>query len=208
MFLFIFPTTISNLLNYHRLFLPMIGMAFLLQPLDHLKSMKWKLTTGVLVVGLLAILINENLHFQKSFVDRKSFWSNAYLFSPNSILANGGMAWTYHMNHQNDSAMYFYSRMIEIEPDRDQTRLGMAIIAEEMGDLETTDSLIIEEFKVTKDSANVYYYIGQILLERGDTAGAVKNLNLGKDVVLYSRNARTYFDTLDVEVLKQIILPN
>lgn len=200
LFIFLLPTTLSSLLNYHRLAVPLIGMAFILAPLDNLTSKKHRNFTLLLVSLFGLFFLYENIQFQKAFTNRKSFWINAQHYSPSSTLANNGLAWCYHLNHQNDSALWYYQNVVNLDPNIHNIRLGMAMIEEEKGNLLRADSLLIEEFKVTKDSTNLYFYLGQIQLERTDTNSALINLQRGYPVTEYSRNARLYYDTLDQRV--------
>tara|TARA_R110002050_G_scaffold300621_3_gene471029 strand:- start:2587 stop:4221 length:1635 start_codon:yes stop_codon:yes gene_type:complete len=205
-FLFLLPTTLSDYLNYHRLLIPMVGMAFILRPLGKLIKSSKKLYVFLLLGVFATLFIVENLKFQKAFTNRTHFWANAVKYSPNSAFANNGMAWSYHLNHQNDSALMYYQRVVEIRPDRENVRMGMALIYEEDGNTLKADSLLQAEFMATKDSSTVYFYIGQIELERKDTLAAVKNLILGYPATETSRNARMYYDTLDVSVKELIRL--
>jgi len=205
-FLFAIPSTLSDLVVFHRLTIPLIGMAFLLSPLDQIKSLRTKkLTIGI--ISLFAIFfILENIHFQKAYSKTISFWHNAKQYSPNNAMAYSGLAWYYHWQHQNDSAYYYYQQVVEHDPNKENARMGMAIIIEEEGDVSTADSLLQEELKISQDSNYVYFYIGQILLERGDTTASVKNLQLGYPVTHYSRYARLYYDTLNINVKNKLDL--
>ena len=198
MFLFIFPTTISDYLNYHRMFIPLVGMAFILKPLDQKYLKKQWLIIITTSLGLLFIW--QNITFQKAFHNRVNFWNNAVNYSPNSAFANNGMAWSFHLDNKNDSALIYYERVVNIRPDRENVRVGMALIHEENKNFKQADSLLQEEFKATKDSALLYFYIGQVLLNRGDTQNAVTNLTLGLPSCKSSRNSRLYYDSLDIKV--------
>jgi len=203
---FALPTTLSDLLVFHRLTIPIIGMAFLLSPLDKLKSKRSKqVTIGVLSIFFL-FFVYENVQFQKAFKTPKVYWSNAVEYSPQNPMANNGLAWCYHIEHINDSAAIYYNQVILYDSILPNTRISLALIEEEDGNTQKADSLLTEEFKVTKDSNYVYYYIGQIILERGDTATAISNLQLGYSVTSYSRNARLYYDTLDLSVKNRLRL--
>lgn len=204
-FLFIFPTTLSDFLNYHRLFIPLVGMAFLLRPFDRSWSFQDQKIQVAFLVGLAGLFLYENLQFQKAFVDKQAFWANAVYHSPNSAFANNGMAWSYHLNQETDSALKYYQRVVEIRPDRENVRMGMALIHEEREEYALADSLMQAEFIATKDSSSVYFYIGQVQLERQDTSAAISNLTKGYGFTKSSRNARIYYDTLNPQ-LKQIIL--
>lgn len=204
-FLFIFPTTLSDFLNYHRLFIPLVGIAFLLRPFDRTWSFKEQKLQVAFLVGLAGLFLYENLQFQKAFVDKQAFWSNAVYHSPNSAFANNGMAWSYHLNQETDSALKYYQRVVEIRPDRENVRMGMALIHEDRKEYELADSLMLAEFLATKDSSSVYFYIGQVQLERQDTSSAIFNLTKGYSFTKSSRNARIYYDTLNPQ-LKQLIL--
>ncbi|UTW65790.1 tetratricopeptide repeat protein [bacterium SCSIO 12643] len=205
MFLFIFPTTLSDFLNYHRLFIPLVGMAFLLRPFDRQWSFKDQKLQVAFLVGLAGLFLYENLQFQKAFVDKQAFWTNAVYHSPNSAFANNGMAWSYHLNQETDSALKYYQRVVDIRPDRENVRMGMALIHEERKEYALADSLMQAEFIATKDSSSVYFYIGQVQLERQDTSAAISNLTKGYGFTKSSRNARIYYDTLNPQ-LKQMIL--
>lgn len=195
-FIFIFPTTLSDYLNYHRLFIPLVGMAFLFAPLDQISNPSMK-KFSYLFIGLVGLLFTyENLQFQKAFVHRTGFWQNAVTYSPESAFANNGMAWSYHIDHENDSALHYYERVIQIAPDRKSVRVGMALICEEQGNTQKADSLMQEEFTVTRDSSSVFFYMGQVRLERGDTSQSIVFLQKGIPHIPYSRNARMYYDTL------------
>jgi hypothetical protein len=198
-FLFILPTTLSDYVNYHRLFIPLVGMAFILKPLSDWFNSNQKVKFIIPILFAL-FFIYENLQFQKAFINRTLFWTNAATYSPNSAFANNGLAWSYHLDHKNDSALLFYQRVVEIRPDRENVRMGMALIQEEIGNTHLADSLMQAEFIATKDSASVYFYIGQIELERKDTIAAIKNLTLGFPTTQRSRNARMYYDTLNRDI--------
>ncbi len=205
-FLFLLPTTLSDYLNYHRLMIPLVGVAFLLRPLDNPQTKKWRNASIAFAAGLACIFMYENIQFQKAFVNRTSFWQNAIEYSPNSPFANNGLAWSYHLDHKNDSALVYYQRVVELRPDRENVRMGMALIQEELGNTQKADSLLRAEFIATHDSAYVYFYIGQVELERNDTDKAILNLIKGYPVTERSRNARIYYDTLDVNLRRLIIL--
>lgn len=203
LFLFLFPTVLSDFINYHRLFIPLVGLAFILKPLDHQSIEKPWLALIIGVSGTLFLW--QNLKFQKAFTHRISFWNNAITYSPNSAFANNGLAWSFHLDQEADSALKYYQRVVEIRPDRENVRMGMAIIHEERGDYVSADSLFNEEFKATKDSSQVYFYMGQVQLERGDTSKAIKSLTLGLPAQNSSRIARLYYDSLDIEIKNQVM---
>jgi hypothetical protein len=204
-FLFVFPTTLSDFLNYHRMFIPLVGLAFILKPLD----LQWKhKKKRWIVIGLLATLfLWQNIQFQKAFTHRVHFWGNASQYSPNSAFANNGLAWSYHLDQEQDSALKYYQRVIDLRPDRENVRMGMALIHEDRKEFKLADSLLNAEFIATKDSAQVYFYIGQIILDRGDTSNAISPLNRGIPSMLSSRNSRMYYDTLAIEIKQQLDLP-
>ena len=202
MFLFILPTTLSDYLNYHRMFIPLVGMVFVLHPLQNTNG---KPILKYTIIGCFAVLfLWQNLQFQKAFTDRIQFWNNAVTYSPNSAFANNGLAWSFHLDHKNDSALTYYQRVIDIRPDRENVRIGMALIYEESGNRNKADSLMQDEFTTTKDSSQVYFYIGQVLLERGDTNEALDNLTLGRPATKFSRNARLYYDSLDIQLKNKL----
>ncbi|MGB0805354.1 MAG: glycosyltransferase family 39 protein [Salibacteraceae bacterium] len=198
MFLFIFPTVLSDFINYHRMFVPLVGMAFILKPLDTPLSLKSK-TTGILAL-LFGLFLWQSMTFKKAFNTRISFWNNAIEYSPNSAFANNGLAWSFHLDNELDSALKYYQRVIEIRPDRENVRIGMALIHEGRDETFIADSLLQSEFLATKDSSQVYFYMGQVQLERGDTNQAIKNLELGLPAQKSSRIARIYYDTLGISV--------
>jgi hypothetical protein len=204
-FLFIFPTTLSDYLNYHRLFIPLLGMAFICQPFDRKWSSKIDKLQIAFLFGIAGLFLFESIQFQKAFTDKQSFWANAVHYSPNSAFANNGLAWSFHLTQESDSALKYYQRVIEIRPDRENVRMGMALIHEERQEFHLADSLMQAEFLATKDSASVYFYMGQVFLERKDTTAALPNLIQGYPFTKNSRNARMYYDTLQHD-LKQIIL--
>lgn len=202
MFLFILPTTLSDYLNYHRMFIPLVGMAFILKSLDQpIHFTKNKLWVPAL---FLALFIWQSIDFQKAFTNRVTFWNNAVTYSPSSAFANNGLAWSYHLDHENDSALKYYEKVVELRPDRENVRMGMALIYEENKQYRLADSLMEKEFIATKDSSQVYFYWGQIELERGDTAKAIENLILGLPAQNSSRNARLYYDTLAISLKNQL----
>ena len=205
-FLFLLPTTLSDYLNYHRLMIPMVGIAFLLRPMDFPPTKKFRNSIIAFAAGLAFIFMYENTQFQKAFVNRTSFWQNAIEYSPNSPFANNGLAWSYHLDHKNDSALIYYQRVVDLRPDRENVRMGMALIYEEQGNTNKADSFLQAEFTATNDSASVFFYIGQIELERNDTDKAILNLIKGYPVTDRSRNARLYYDTLDVEIKSLMLL--
>ena len=205
-FLFILPTTLSDYLNYHRLMIPLVGFAFILRPLDQLKTRNQKWILGTILLLSINLFLYQNLKFQTAFNNKTNFWANAVRYSPNSAFANNGLGWSYHLDEKYDSALIYYQRVIEIRPDRENVRMGMALIEEGLGNSGEADSLLQQEFKATKDSSQVYFYIGQIELERGDTAKAIKNLQLGFPATNVLRNARVYYDTLTEKVKNRLIL--
>lgn len=201
-FFFLYPTVLSDYINYHRMLLPLVGMAFILQPLDHqLKINKLILIPTVLMGGY---FLWQTIMFKEAFKTRINFWNNAIEYSPNSAFANNGLAWSYHMDQELDSALKYYNRVVEIRPDRENVRMGMALIHEGRKEFKQADSLMKDEFIATKDSSHVYYYIGQVQLERGDSVQAVINLQKGIPATKSLRNARLYYDTLDVKVKSKL----
>ncbi len=203
-FVFILPTTLSDSLNYHRLFIPFVGMAFILQPLDR-KGIN-RVYLGVGISFFLVLFVTQNMQFQKAYLNKNTFWNNAVTYSPTSPFANNGLAWSYHLDHQNDSALKYYGRVVELGPEGDNVRIGMALIHEEMGQTQKADSLFQEEFKATNDSSLVYFFMGQVQLDRGDTQQAISNLSLGYRSTETSRNSRLYYDTLNLDIKNQLRL--
>ena len=184
------------------MFIPLVGMAFILKSLDRpgnfSKSKLW-------IPGFFFVLfVWQSVDFQKAFTNRVTFWNNAVTYSPTSAFANNGLAWSYHLDHENDSALKYYEKVVELRPDRENVRMGMALIYEEDQQYQLADSLMEKEFFATKDSSQVYFYWGQIELERGDTAKAIENLTLGLPAQNVSRNARLYYDTLAISVKNQL----
>ena len=196
--IFIYPTTLANLINYHRLAVPLIGLAFIFSPLatKAYRTMK----VGFLTLAYSIFLLSQNLSFQEAFKTPISFWNNAIHHSPTEAMANNGLAWSYHVKHENDSAFKYYQQVLIYNPNNRDTRISMGLIAEEQGKHTLADSLLRSEFLVTYDSSFVYFYIGQIELERGDTAKALNSLQHGYSATKYSRNARLYYDTLAIEL--------
>lgn len=202
MFILILPTTLSDSLNYHRMFIPFVGMAFILQPLSRgIIKNQILIPFSILFLGL---FVYQNLKFQKAYINKNTFWKNAVKHSPNSPFSNNGIAWSYHIDHENDSALKYYQRVIDLKPSCENVRIGMALISEEIGASKNCDSLLQEEFKATHDSSIVYFFIGQIQLDRGDTFHAIPNLIKGYQSIETSRNSRLYYDTLSIDIKSQL----
>jgi hypothetical protein len=95
----------------------------------------------------------------------------------------------------------YYEKVLQIDSTKTGTRMALALISENNGQFGTTDSLLNAELRFTQSPEFVEFFRGQILLERGDTTGAISALNLGKEATTYSRNAREFYKGLPQDIL-------
>ena len=167
------PASLTDKINYHRLYIPLIGFLFMIRSIDWQDWKKQNKYLPYLIGVYFGFLLYSNLNFQHVFDTKYSFWKNALKHSPKNELTNRGIAYLYHMDKNFDSAFVYYHKALQADSMVAQTRMGLALIHHEWKEHEQVDALVHEEFKYTKDSIFVSANYAEILLERGDERKAL-----------------------------------
>ena len=171
--IFILPASMTEKINFHRLYIPLVGIVFVIRSI-HWPSYVLKPLHQFGILSLVAAwFLFQNLQFQQAFEERYSFWQNAYDHDPDDKFICNGMAYIYHIDQKYDSAMYFYNKALSIDSTSANTRMGIALIHHQKRNDDLVDQLMIDELTYTKDTGFVYANYAEIFLERKDTLNSI-----------------------------------
>ena len=118
---FLLPTLVINwdgIYYLHRLYVPMIGLLFILNEVIkqfHIVQ-RHRVMSAVLVMATGVIFLLSYTHYATSFADSASFWLNATKTSPHSFVANQNMGVTCMQLRMYGHAAEYFGRAARIRP--------------------------------------------------------------------------------------------
>lgn len=135
-FLFLAPSFLRPSVKFindfqeHRMYLPIIGIAIILNEIGIVKRIFINKNTLFICAMILAVLAAVNIRHANNFRDRLSFWANVIETSPRSCswLAHLQIASIYFEEGLFDKAEQEYLRTIKIEPLASPAYAGMGNI--------------------------------------------------------------------------------
>jgi hypothetical protein len=172
--IFFVPKNINNQFFEHRLYLPMVGILFLLRQTLLFSS----LTNGTRKVVFISIgvvwLIITQLYLP-DFKDTFSFWNNAVAASPDNAYANKMLGIKLAENERKDQAVPYIEKAYSLDSTEKYVHLFMArLIYMPQGKWDDARNMLEQEINVTPGFADNYAELAHVCFEQKDFAAAEK----------------------------------
>ena len=171
-YLFIFPSAVSDRFIPHRVYLPAFFMALasiecaaLVYTANRKKTL---LTAAIIVVGL-GFLAHRSLH---RFNGAEAFWSSVNDLSPSSSEAAYELGYVAHLRGDIPLAEKYYILALQRNPAAPDVRNNLAIIRKQAGRFNEAMRLYQEELTLEPGKALVLGNMGSMLAAQGKFATA------------------------------------
>ncbi|HNW44295.1 MAG TPA: tetratricopeptide repeat protein [Elusimicrobiales bacterium] len=172
--LFLLPSNGSfySIFMPHRLYLPFIGIIFVLLEIDLLKKLKGA-AAGVLGALLLAVFSTLTLLHGRNFGDRLSFWRNAAANSPASEVAQNGLAGTLAAAGRLEEAAVYFEKALWNNPEYFKPHYGWGCALAARGRDAEAEAHYREALRLAPKNAEIYNSWGLLLAGQGRAEQAI-----------------------------------
>ncbi|MBU4333599.1 MAG: tetratricopeptide repeat protein [Candidatus Omnitrophica bacterium] len=204
--LFLLPAlAISFITHEYRLYLPIIGIIFLILELDIVDTIgKKPLIASVFVLCIAGIFSASTLSYCENYSGRDVFWSNAVETSPHSPLAQRNMGVMLHFEGRLDEAEKFYNKALELNQKEPMVNNNLGLIYYERKEFAAAEKFFKREIEIDPSYDNVYYNLAILYYHIGNKEEASemwekafklnpKNIEACKNLVAH------YFNQKDIK---------
>ncbi|MCX5791948.1 MAG: tetratricopeptide repeat protein [Elusimicrobia bacterium] len=156
----------------HRLYLPFLGIIFVLLEIDQVKHFKG---TGMVILcaAALAIFPAITLLHGRVFKDRMSYWQSAAADSPRSERAQEGLAITLASAGRLDEAAAYFEKALQINPKYSEAHKNWAGFLAGQGRDKEADAHYRAALSITPKSAEIYNNWGMLSAKQGRAEEAI-----------------------------------
>ena len=175
----IFP--ITDVINEHRLYLPMVGFSILL-PVGLVQLLRKPRMFGTVLCGL--VLLYGGLTYQRNYVwkDRIGFLKDIAQKSPNKPRVHNNLGIAYAAEKQFAAAEEEYKKAIQLKPDFTHPRSNLANIYMEQGRLAEAIEQLQAALAADPGYAVAYYNLGNVYWLQQDWDLAKENYQKAVDL--------------------------
>ncbi len=127
---------IRDLIFEHRLYLPLLGLAFIVAQLDF-SSRKLRILFGLIIVLLSVLTFARN----KIWMDEITLWTDTVKKSPGKARPHNNLGYIFNQEKQYNAARRILERALEITPNYPEAMVNLAISYKNMGELPRAEEI-------------------------------------------------------------------
>lgn len=196
--LFLLPSLILSFIKQeYRLYLPMIGMIFVISELNVMrwlmKDTKRSIIFTIVVAGGLAFI---TVHYSQQFKNRWTFWQNAVISSPHLPLAQRNLGAMYFLKGEYDRAEGLFEMALALNPYEKMVYNNLGLIYGIRGEYGRAEEAFKTEIKLYPDYDNAYYNLGLLYYQTGHLDKAERTWR--RAIELNPKNIEAYRNLLIV----------
>ncbi|OIO38737.1 MAG: hypothetical protein AUJ75_02450, partial [Candidatus Omnitrophica bacterium CG1_02_49_10] len=171
--LFLVPSfiqSISSTPNFseHRVYLSLIGLAFLFLEFDFVKKVetnnRLNLALGAFVVALFAAI---TFYHSDNFRDKISFWENAVRTSPRSAFNGNNLGSMYYLEGLTGKAERAWRKALELNPDERLVHGNLGLLYMDRSSFPEAEREYKKEIELNPLYDNVYFNLGILYYKTG-----------------------------------------
>ncbi|MFA5777759.1 MAG: tetratricopeptide repeat protein [Parcubacteria group bacterium] len=202
-FLFISLTLIKPMdttpeFSENRIYLPMLGFAFIFLGLGKIKF--WEkfnnITQKKILLGISAALMITlsfvTIYRNKYYKDKLSFWNNAVSTSPSFAFNHNNLGAMFFLDGEKDEAEKEFNKALEINPKERMAHNNLGLVYMEKGEFDKADEEFNKELEINPYYDNAYANKGLLYYRMGKMEEAVDSwkktleVNPGYSQALYN----------------------
>jgi len=149
---------IRDLIFEHRLYLPLLGLAFVVAQLDF-SSRKLRILFGLIIVLLSILTFTRN----GVWMDEIILWTDTVKKSPGKARPHNNLGYLFNQDKQYNKARRILGRAIEITPDYPEAIVNLAISYKNMGELPRAEEICRRALEIKPGYPEGHNTLGDIL---------------------------------------------
>lgn len=138
----------------HRLYLPFIGLIFILISFKIKLDFKYIKISKALAAVILLLFITITFSKLPYYRDSLSFWHYALKTTQNSPLAHRNLGAMYHLRGDLNKAEKYYQKSLEINPQEPMANYNLGLIYEDRQELDKAEKFYIKELELNPGYLN------------------------------------------------------
>lgn len=168
------PNIVADFIE-HRLYVPIIGLFFVLAESRVLRGFTWSRPVCKLgSLGVLVVLGVITFVHQGNFADRLAFWLNAATNSPHSPLAQRNLGAMYYLDGRLDKAEDYYRRSLALNPAEQMVHNNLGLIYAARGQVALAEAEYKAELNINPNYDNAHFNLGLLYYRLGRIEEAKK----------------------------------
>ena len=197
-FVFLFPTFLitNNQFFDHRIYLPLVGMLFVVLELTKAYNDLFSKKFMAIVFCIFLLFFTITIFYEQKFENKKIFWLNDLESSPQSDIPHAMIGCLL-----SDSGFYKEAEQQILEAiaiKEDPTHyVNLSVLYASMGNLQKMEEALLKSLTLSKDNPKIYYNLALLYKYKGEIEKAKEM----KDLYL-----KVFKDTNKIEEPKEIIL--
>ena len=158
---------IRDLIFEHRLYLPLLGLAFAVAQLDF-SSRRPRILFGLIIVLLGSMTFARN----RIWMDEIALWTDTVEKSPGKARPHNNLGYLFNQDKQYEKARRTLSRAIEVFPDYPEAMVNLAISYKNLDDLSQAEEICRRALEIKPGYPEGHNTLGDILRLRARLPGA------------------------------------
>ena len=149
---------IRDLIFEHRLYLPLLGLAFAVAQLDF-SSRRPRILFGLIIVLLGSMTFARN----RIWMDEITLWTDTAKKSPGKARPHNNLGYLFNQDKQYDKARRTLSRALEVSPDYPEAMVNLAISYKNMDNLSRAEEICRRALEIKPGYPEGHNTLGDIL---------------------------------------------
>jgi tetratricopeptide (TPR) repeat protein len=166
---FLVPSLVLSFIKHeYRLYLPMIGVFFILYEMDWIKKIEQnRKYFWMMSVVLWAVLAWKTWHQSDFFRNKEVFWTSAVKTSPHSPLAHRNLGAMFFLAERFDEAKIEFEKALELNPLENMAHNNLGLIYMRNKMYRESEREFLAEIANNPTYDNVYYNVGILYFNMG-----------------------------------------
>ena len=192
---------LPNTMFEHRLYLPMIGVSYIVAEITLYTIKRWKIMRPGIVIALICIVLTA-LTWQRNTIWANEFtlWHDVIRKSPNKARGYYNLGNAYYANGQYDEADKLYERAVLLNPHYVRAYNNLGVIAEKEKKYERAIKFYQEAIDIETGYFRSYINLTRVYIETEKYDKAIDTLERMKDV---SGESAQYYEQLGIIAMKR-----
>jgi tetratricopeptide (TPR) repeat protein len=167
--LFLIPSLVLSFIKHeYRLYLPMVGIFFVLYEIDWIKKLEQNTKLFWTISVVVWVLLGwKTWHQGDYFRNKEVFWTSAVKTSPHSPLAHRNLGAMYFLQEKFDQAKVEFEKSLELNPLEQMAHNNLGLIYMRDKKYRASEREFLAEIKNNPYYDNVYYNLGILYFNMG-----------------------------------------
>ncbi|MBI2633288.1 MAG: tetratricopeptide repeat protein, partial [Parcubacteria group bacterium] len=158
----------------HRLYLPIIGILFVLASLHYEKLKIISARARSVLCGLFIIFLGiTTIVYARDFRDRLAFWQAAVRDAPLSAFTRNNLGSMYYLEGFKDNALNEWLKAVQLDPNERLVHGNLGLLYTERERFAEAEEEFKKEIELNPLYDNAYYQLGLLYYQQGKTEEAL-----------------------------------